>query len=98
MPWRVAPPAPFLPSASATARKNSPSLSCRRRWYQSSAATATKSLRDVREALRGGRPRVVLVTGVGSVAVDDVRSQLREAEAEVALEVVRVAVTRPAEV
>jgi len=46
---------------------------------------AARPRRGTREALQGERPRVVLVTGVASAAVDDVRSQLREAE--VALEV-----------
>jgi exonuclease VII large subunit len=38
----------------------------------------------------------VVVTGVGSVAVDDVRSQVREAEGDFDLEVVRVSMSRPA--
>jgi exonuclease VII large subunit len=49
-------------------------------------------------ALAGERPRGVLITGVGSVAVYDVRSQLREAEADYELEVVRVPMDRPQEV
>jgi exodeoxyribonuclease VII large subunit len=41
---------------------------------------------------------VLVLTGVGSVAVDDIRSQLGEREADVVLDVVRVAITRPNEV
>jgi exonuclease VII large subunit len=40
----------------------------------------------------------VVITGVGSVAVDDIRSQLREAEADLDLQVVQVPMSRPAEV
>jgi hypothetical protein len=54
--------------------------------------------RDVRAALQGEWPRVVVVTGVGSVAVDDIRAQLREAEAELELQVVRVSMHEPAAV
>ncbi len=64
------------------------------RWREAAA----RPKRDVRAALQGDRPRVVVITGVGSVAVDDIRSQLREAEGEVVLEVVRVPVSRPADV
>ncbi|HKB35450.1 MAG TPA: hypothetical protein VKD72_03285, partial [Gemmataceae bacterium] len=32
----------------------------------------------------GGQARLVLITGISSVAVDDVRAQLREAEADLA--------------
>src|SRR5262249_26434465 len=51
--------------------------------------------REVRAALVGERPAVVIIPGVGSV-VDDVGAQLREAKAGLALQVVRIA--RPAEV
>jgi exodeoxyribonuclease VII large subunit len=44
------------------------------------------------------RPRVVLITGVTSVAADDIQAQLGVAEEFVDLQVVRVAVTQPAEV
>ena len=64
------------------------------RWQDAAA----RPKRDVRAALQGDRPKVVVITGVGSVAVDDIRSQLREAEGEVTLEVVRVPVSRPADV
>jgi hypothetical protein len=64
------------------------------RW----AAASARPKRDVRAALLVDRPRVAVVTGVGSVAVDDIRAQLREAEADLVLEVIRVAMTRPAEV
>jgi hypothetical protein len=59
---------------------------------------AARPKRDVRAALQANRPRLVVVTGVGSVAVDDIRSLLREAEGDVKLEVVRVPMSRPAEV
>src|SRR5262245_64050905 len=64
------------------------------RW----SAAIARPKRDVREALAGERPRVVLLTGVGSVAADDVRSQLREAEADYDLDVVRVSMHEPREV
>jgi hypothetical protein len=64
------------------------------RW----AEAAARPKRDVRAALTSEKPRVVVITGVGSVAVDDVRAQLREAEADLGLEVMRVPITRPAEV
>src|SRR5262245_9405853 len=64
------------------------------RW----SAAIARPKRDVREALAGERPRVVLITGVGSVAADDVRSQLREAEADYDLDVVRVSMHEPREV
>jgi hypothetical protein len=53
---------------------------------------------DVRAAQQADRPCLVVVTGVGSVAIDDIRSQLREAEGYVELEVARVPMSRPAEV
>src|SRR5262249_52585731 len=62
------------------------------------AGALARPRRDVRAALLGERPRVVLISGMGSVAVDDVRAQLREAEADLDLEVVRVSMHRPAEV
>src|SRR5262245_21964165 len=65
-----------------------------RRW----AAAVARPKRDVRAALLGERPRVVLVSGMGSVAEDDVRAQLREAEADLDLQVVRVSMHRPGEV
>jgi hypothetical protein len=46
-------------------------------------------------ALEGERPRVVIVTGVGSVAVDYVPAQLREAEADYDLDVIRVPMDQP---
>jgi exodeoxyribonuclease VII large subunit len=64
------------------------------RWKDAAA----RPKRDVRAALQVDRPRLVVVTGVGSVAVDDVRSQLREAEGEIEMEIVRVSMSRPAEV
>jgi exodeoxyribonuclease VII large subunit len=64
------------------------------RW----AAAVARPKRDVRAVLQGDRPRVVVVTGVGSVAVDDLRAQLREAEADFDLQVVRVSMHRPGEV
>jgi hypothetical protein len=64
------------------------------RW----AAVIARPKRDVRAALEGPAPRLAVVTGVGSVAVDDVRAQLREAEDDLAVEVVRVSMHRPAEV
>jgi exodeoxyribonuclease VII large subunit len=48
--------------------------------------------------LQSDRPEVTIITGVGSVAVDDIRSQLGDREADVVLDVVRVAITRPEEV
>jgi hypothetical protein len=47
---------------------------------------------------QGPAPRLAIITGVGSVAVDDIRAQLREAEADLALDVVRVSMHRPADV
>src|SRR5262249_20321691 len=44
------------------------------------------------------RPGVVLITGVGSVAADDVRAQLREAEGDYDLDVVRVSMHQPGDV
>jgi hypothetical protein len=38
---------------------------------------------------------VGIITGAGSGAVDDVRAQLREAEADLTLDVVRVPMSRP---
>lgn len=64
------------------------------RWNDAAA----RPKRDVRAALQAERPRVVVITGVGSVAVDDIRSQVREAEGELDLQVVRVSMSRPAEV
>jgi hypothetical protein len=64
------------------------------RW--SGAAALPK--RDMRASLQVDRPRLVVITGVGSVAVDDIRAQLREAEGEIHLEVVRVSMLQPAEV
>jgi hypothetical protein len=49
------------------------------RWQDAAA----RPKRDMRAALQADRPRLVVVTGVGSVAVDDIRSQLREAEGEI---------------
>jgi hypothetical protein len=66
--------------------------------FQRWAAAVARPKRDVRAALLGERPRVVLISGVGSVAVDDVRAQLREAEADLDLQVVRVSMHRPGEV
>jgi hypothetical protein len=64
------------------------------RWAQ----TAARPKRDLTGALAGPSPRVVVITGVGSVAVDDVRVQLKELESDGTLEVVRVPIGRPAEV
>jgi hypothetical protein len=52
----------------------------------------------VRAVLQWPAPRLAIITGVGSVAVDDIRAQLREAEDDLALDVVRVSMHRPAEV
>jgi hypothetical protein len=59
------------------------------------AAAAAQPKRDVRAALAGERPWVALITGVGSVAADDVRAQLRESEADLDLRVVRVSMHDP---
>ncbi len=64
------------------------------RW----AAAAARAKRDLRASLQGEKPRLVVITGQGSVAVDDIRAQLRELEADIRLEVVRVPITRPREV
>ena len=64
------------------------------RWAQAIA----RPKRDVRAALQGEAPRLAVITGVGSVAVDDIRAQLRELEADVTLDVIRVPITRPEEV
>ena len=64
------------------------------RWGQA----ITRAKADVRVALLVDRPRLRIITGVGSVAVDDIRAQLREAEEEVELRVVRVSMHRPEEV
>jgi hypothetical protein len=58
----------------------------------------TRAKADVQAALLVDRPRLWIVAGVGSVAVDDIRAQLREAEEEVELQVVRVSMHRPEEV
>jgi hypothetical protein len=60
-----------------------------------SPAGAARPKRDVRAALAGQRPRLVLITGVGSVAADGLRAQLREAEADLDLHVVRVSMHEP---
>ena len=44
------------------------------------------------------RPRLVVITGVTSVVIDDLRAQLGVAEELVDLEVVRVPISEPAEV
>jgi exonuclease VII large subunit len=49
-------------------------------------------------ALQGPTPRLAIITGVASVAVDDILAQLREAEADLTLDVVRVSMHRPGEV
>ena len=64
------------------------------RWSQAIA----RPKRDVRAALQVPRPKVTVITGVHSVAVDDVRAQLRDAEADVNLDVVRVSLSRGEEV
>lgn len=64
------------------------------RW----SAAAARPKRDARAALEWEQPRLTVVTGVGSVAVDDIPTQLREAEAELRLDVVRVPMSRPGEV
>jgi hypothetical protein len=64
------------------------------RW----AAAIARPKRDCQAALGGERPRLVVVSGVTSVAVGDLRSQLREAEADYSLEVVRVSMHDPKEV
>jgi exodeoxyribonuclease VII large subunit len=62
------------------------------RW----SAAIARPKRDMRAALQGQAPRLAIITGVGSVAVDDIHAQLREAEADLALDVVRVSMHRPA--
>src|SRR5262249_57362277 len=62
------------------------------------AGALARPRRDVRAALLGERPRVVLISGLGSVAVDDIRAQLREAEADLDLQVMWVSMHRPGEV
>jgi hypothetical protein len=64
------------------------------RWAQAIA----RPRRDVRAALQGERPRVAVVTGVGSVVVEDVRAQLGETQQRLELKVVRVSLAQPAEV
>jgi exodeoxyribonuclease VII large subunit len=64
------------------------------RW----SAAVTRPKRDVRAALQVHRPKVTIITGVHSVAVDDVRAQLRDTEAELNLDVVRVPLSRVEEV
>src|SRR5262249_26035637 len=54
----------------------------------------TRAKADVQATLLVDRPRLRIITGVGSVAVDDIRAQLREAEEEVELQVVRVSMHR----
>jgi hypothetical protein len=53
---------------------------------------------DVRAALQAPKPKVTVITGVHSVAVDDVRAQRRDAEADLNLDVVRVPLSRVKEV
>jgi exodeoxyribonuclease VII large subunit len=64
------------------------------RW----SAAIARPKRDVRAILRRPAPRLAIITGVGSVAVDDIRAQLREAEDDLTLDVVRVSMHRPADV
>jgi exonuclease VII large subunit len=64
------------------------------RW----SAAIARPKRDVRAILQGPAPRLAIITGVGSVAVDDIRAQLREAEDDLALDVVRVSMHRPGDV
>ncbi len=45
---------------------------------------------DIGQIFLNDKPRIKVVTGVGSVAVDDIRSQLLEWEKQIDLEVVRV--------
>jgi hypothetical protein len=52
------------------------------RWGQA----ITRAKADVQAALLVDRPRLRIITGVGSVAVDDIRAQLRDAEEEVELQ------------
>jgi hypothetical protein len=54
------------------------------RW----SAAIARPKRDVRGVLQGQAPRLAIITGVGSVAVDDIRAQLREAEDDLTLDVV----------
>jgi hypothetical protein len=56
------------------------------RW----SASVTRPRRDARAALQVPRPKVTVITGVHAVAVDDVRAHLRDAAADVNLDVVRV--------
>jgi hypothetical protein len=64
------------------------------RW----SAAIARPKRDVRAVLQGPAPRLAIITGVGSVAVDDIRAQLRDAEDDLALDVVRVSMHRPGDV
>jgi hypothetical protein len=64
------------------------------RW----SAAIARPKRDVRAVLQGPAPRLAIITGVGSVAVDDIRAQLREAEDDLTLDLVRVSMHRPTDV
>jgi Exonuclease VII, large subunit len=64
------------------------------RWSQ----VIARPRRDVRAALQAERPRVALVTGVGSVVVEDIRAQLGEMQDRLELKVVRVSLAQPEEV
>jgi exodeoxyribonuclease VII large subunit len=54
--------------------------------------------RDIIKALSIPKPRISLITGVGSVALDDIQHQLKEFEQEIGLEVHRVSMTNPPEI
>jgi hypothetical protein len=64
------------------------------RW----AAEIARPKRKVAGAFLVERPKVVLVTGVRSVAADDIRAALREAEEAMELVVQRVSMSDPAEI
>jgi regulator of replication initiation timing len=57
-----------------------------------------RAKRDIGRALSAPVPRIIIITGVASVAVDDVRAQLKDAEEDVELDIRRVSIVRPAEV
>jgi hypothetical protein len=64
------------------------------RWDQA----ITRPKRSIQNALLGARPRVALISGHASVAVEDIRAQLKETEEDVELDIRRVSLSRPEEV
>ncbi len=49
-------------------------LASRDELLQRWSAAAARAKRDLRASLQGGKPRLVVITGQGSVAVDDIRA------------------------